>query len=102
LAYEDSDKITLIESKLGADETYRPPKDDYKSAQLAIYADWMIAAKYNSERREKNLVILSAKEFYKKQWYISELNNVLEFNNKKDQINGYLIIWEDIFSAFQK
>ena len=101
-AYEDSNTITLIESKLGASETWPTPKDNYKSAQFARYSDWMIAAKHNSEKTNRNLAILSAKDFFTKRWHGCELHKALEFNNRKDKINGFLIMWEDVFRSFMK
>ena len=101
-AYEDEDQntITMIESKLGAVQTWGkkiPSHDYHKSAQFARYADWMIASQQNLSKRNRNLVVLSAGDFFQKQWYVRELFDTLEYNQRKEKILVYLIIWEDIF-----
>jgi len=100
-AYIEDNRITLIENKIGAKETYGINKIEFdsQSAQIARYIDWMIHAEYNRKRKIRNTVLLSTKEFFYKYWYITELYRTMEFDNRKKKVKGYLLIWEDILSS---
>lgn len=45
------------------------------------------------------MILLSSKKFFEAGWYSSELRATLDHDNRKNEVQGYLMHWEDIFEA---
>ncbi len=101
--YRDSEFITLIEGKLGADQTYPFKQNMAICAQYARYADWLISAKINKNIKIKNFIILTSRGFITKTTnkIPKEFREALDYNSRKSFVDGYFLIWEDIFAAYR-
>jgi len=101
--YRDTEFITLIEGKLGADQTYPYKQNVAICAQYARYADWLISAKVNKDIKFRNFLLLTSRGFISKvtEKIPSEFREALDYNSRTSFINGYFLVWEDIFAAYQ-
>jgi hypothetical protein len=101
--YRDSTTISLIESKIGATQSYPYYKNMAICAQYARYADWLISAKVNRKMKTRNFIMLTSKDFLTEvtDKIPSEFRAALDYNSRLKYINGYYLIWEDIIAALK-
>lgn len=94
----NKDRFVLVENKIGSNFTSggsHPIK-----GQMARQADYLI--NYGKNSNFLGLIILTARRFLQKNWYIAELSTTLEHENRKSRVSGFAIQWEDVFAAFNK
>ncbi len=90
----EEDRVVLIENKIGSNFT--SGGDDLDYGQLARQIEYLI----QNSAKDKNILLLSSKQFFDKGWYLTELSNTLRYKNAKEIVGGYLVYWEEIFSSF--
>lgn len=92
---KDKERVTLIENKIGSNFT--SGGGDPCTGQLARQIEYLI----QSNVKDKNIVLLSAKQFFDKYWYSTELLNTLDHKDARELVAGHLIYWEEVFSAIK-
>lgn len=88
-----SKTLALIEAKVASGFTGTGA--DPHTGQLARYADFLLQSKIPN----RLLVVLIGREFLDANWYCSELRQTLSCDSRDGRIEGYVILWEEIFAA---
>ena len=92
---KEEDRVTLIENKIGSNFT--SGGGDPVTGQLARQIEYLI----QSDVKDKNIILLSSKQFFDKYWYSTELLKTLKHKNAIEIVTGHLIYWEEVFSAIK-
>jgi len=90
---DDNQRIVLIENKIGSNFT--SGGDDVDTGQLARQVKYLLGCRIP----EKHIVIISSGLFFDRGWYANELAATLGRNDRRSELQGHLICWEEIFNA---
>jgi hypothetical protein len=87
--------VVILENKIRGGFT--GTGSDPLTGQLAKQADFLL----HCQIPKAFLVLLSTTERFDKGWYRKELAAALQQGDRSPKVSGYLLRWEDIFSALR-
>jgi hypothetical protein len=91
----DKQAVVILENKIRGGFT--GTGSDPLTGQLAKQADFLL----HCQIPKAFLVLLSTTERFDKGWYRKELAAALQQGDRSPKVSGYLLRWEDIFSALR-
>jgi len=92
IALINNESVTFIENKIGS-------KFTSGGTQLRRQLNYLKNIK-SIDDKKKNLILLSSKMFFDKEWYLETYTKAIKDTNSN--VNCYCIYWEEIFEATLK
>ena len=87
-------KLAIFENKIGSAFTYGAEAD---TGQLARQLQYLMKANF----QKSYLILLSLREMYEANWYISELKDTITHWKPNKKIQSRLMLWDDVIEAFE-
>ncbi len=93
----DNRSVVIIENKIGSRFTIGG--GDVETGQLARQAEYLCRWKVRRGLAGASLILLTTTECLKTRNYLQYFANTLAYANRCERIQGFVMLWEDIFDA---